>query len=207
MKKEWIYYGLGMLLLMWGCGENNSVPNPPNSPTAPCSQLDTLVGQIESFSTLLTAPAVDPNQIDRELPAILDGLRRNQNAADSCNYLDGTYFPDHLRFDFVGHLTQWAIRDTIPLTVRYLVKLRGIFIDDTAISEFFSEEIARIALRNPIAYQTYFNDHPAQQQMLLNSTQWRSLNLDDLIANFENIAPQPRIHQYLLGMRTLPSAP
>lgn len=185
-------------LALWSCqSESTQVPPPPSS----CGGLDSLIQNIEHFTGTMSGETPATSEVEALLLPIMQGLRHNMAQEDSCNYLDDHHYPDHVRFDFVEQLTRWSIRDTIPDGIRQLIKLRGIFIEDQAIAEFFSEEIARIALQNPLCYQRYFDAHPSQQQLLLNSTEWSTTDLNTLIDNFKRVAPQPKISAFLEKMQ------
>lgn len=187
-------------------------PGSTQEPEAkPCERLDRLIGHIEAFQeTAAVTAAANRNQAEPLIETIIATLDSNQQQSPGeCSYLNEEAHPTHIRFEFVDQLTQWTIRDTQPSGIYHLIELRGIFSDDAAISEFFSEEIARVALENPSCYLGYFQTHPNQQQYLLNSTKWSLPDLPRLIQGFEAIDPQGQVHAFLLSLsgRQNPSLP
>ena len=120
----------------------------------------------------------------------------NATEEGACNYLNTDIHPDHLRFDFVEDLRQWTVRDTFLDGIYFLLELRGAWSDDSAIYEFFSEEIARVAMDNPICYDHYLRDHPGQMNMLLDTTQWSYADLPAIKTSFVKIKAQPAILEF-----------
>lgn len=188
---------LCLLLLATAC-ENNSSQSVEEK--APCAELDSLIGSINKLQSDLDAPRQQDIRTQNLVQSVIVQLEANQSGPKECNYLNEAVHSDHLRFEFVDGLTHWTIRDTFSEGIRQLIELRSVFSDDSAISEFFSEEIARVALENPLCYHRYFQAHPGQRQFLLNSTKWSRSQLPRLIEGFETIAPGGEISAFLTGL-------
>ena len=185
-----------LLLIAAGC-EN---PPPKQVQEQSCAALDSLMVEIAAFQEAVDAEGGNAVEMERILEGVVEGLAKNQTGPKECNYLNENVHPDHLRFEFADWLTGWTIRDTFTNGIYHLIELRGVFSDDSAISEFFSEEIARVALENPLCYQRYFDQHPAQQQLLLNSTAWSRPDLPELIHAFEAIDSAGKISHFLSSL-------
>lgn len=189
---------------LFSCGENKQPTEPKSPEITECGQVDSLVGDIEEFQKALAtnSPTSKRENHLRKIIALMD---LNAGVEGECNYLNTDLYPDHLRFDFVEGLRDWAIRDTFSNGVYYLLELRGAYSDDSAIYEFFSEEIARVALDNPTCYDQYLRGHRGQINMVLSTTQWNYPDLPQIKSQFKDINSLPEIIDFLDKLK--PSLP
>lgn len=184
------------LVFFLSCGETQDTTDQVQPDETDCSQLDSLVNGIAMFRSSL---GENGNIAQREvkLGEIIDLMDRNAVVEDDCNYLNTDLHPDHLRFDFVEGLRDWTIRDTFYQGIYYLLELRGAWSDDSAIYEFFSEEIARVAYENPHCYDGYLREQPGQVTMVLNTTRWSYQDLPEIKSKFAAIEAIPEIIEFL----------
>lgn len=132
----------------------------------------------------------------------LAGLEANQLEEDKpCDYLDQRLAPDEPRLLFVESLRDRIESDTISAGIYYLLRFRGVFKEDREISEFFSEELATIAMRNPACYLGYVSENPDQEVMLLYSTKWNKLDLDTLLGGFEDLDSLGTVSAFLQNLK------
>ncbi len=193
-----------VLISLLGCGKSEEAKEPNPAEASVCYQVDSLVNAIESFKSSLEN---ENNTSAREanLRNIIGLMNRNAVVEGDCNYLNTELHPDHLRFDFVENLRNWTIRDTFYQGIYYLLKLRGAYSDDSAIYEFFSEEIARVAFDNPSCYDGYLRQQPSQLNMVLSTTHWSYPDLPQLKSKFTAINALPAITDFLDQLKpTLP---
>lgn len=198
MNKRNMRHLLPLILLLFAVGCQHEPQQSAEKST--CAALDSLVQQIDRFQAAVDRPERPDANAELLLQQLVTGLKSNQTGPKECNYLNEKAHPDHLRFEFTDGLTAWTIRDTFTDGIFHLIELRGVFSDDSAISEYFSEEIARVALENPTCYLQYFHEHPAQQQLLLNSTKWARPDLPKHIAGFKHLDPNGKIVQFLSNL-------
>lgn len=185
------------LLLATACQPSPSDPDAGPDPAPRCAALDTLMATLHAVDSLLPLPNNWPNCSDR-LRRVLDLMERNVRQGDeSCHYLNQQNYPERPRFLFVDHLADRIRRDTLSEGLYFFVRLRGIFSDDPEISEYFSEELAHVALVNPVAYLDYLHANPDQEVMLLYSTKWTLLDADRLIGQFSGLEGSAPVVDYL----------
>jgi len=200
MKQCWSILCLSAVLF-WCC----STPEPQTQPPAETGcAVDSLIQQIQQFQTQSQKKSSTAN-LEKSIQSVLHGLEKTADPEATCNYLNTDIQPDHVRFEFVDDLTNWTVRDTFTPGLNYLLELRGLFADDSAIYEFFSEAIARVALQNPSCYDRYLRVHPGQITMLLNTTQWNFQDVAQCRTNFESIDALPEITNFLKDL--LPRTP
>jgi hypothetical protein len=162
-------------VLLSACKGGKSAPSPVV--TEQCQALDTLFSKLEEMEAAL----LDGREWEQCKPMLMDGLialEENHELGDSlCNYLDQRHHPDVPRLLWVESLRSRIEEDTISEGIYFLLRFRAVFKDDNEISEFFSEELASIALNNPQCYLGYLLKNPDQEVMLLYSTKWNKLDL------------------------------
>lgn len=168
----------------------------------PCPELAKVLDRIGKLDSLLEMKAEWP-AIANVMDAALKGLALNmRQEKEICNYLNLQQYPDQPRFLFADALALRTLQDTLPAGIYYLLRLRGIFSEDAAISEYFSEELARMALQNPACYLGYLLENPDQEVMLLYSTKWNYLDADLLIERFQNLRGAEAVVSYLKNWKT-----
>lgn len=175
------------LALLGSCSGKEPQPGEPGKNEI-CQVLDSLFLQIQALETSLGRPGTPWAELKPGIQSILEGLQKITQVKDStCNYLNHRIHPEVDRFSFVETIRNKIIRDTVSDGIYYLVRLRGIFASDEEIQEFFSEEIAYVAYRNPVAYLAYMERDPGQREMLLNSTRWSIVRSDTLLSRFGRV--------------------
>lgn len=197
--------GLLFILLLGSAfliGCTSSEPQSPPPSTEDDCRVDSLIQDIKGFRTI-SQKKTTTAALEQGIQAILKGLEATADPDSTCNYLNTEIQPQHVRFDFVDDLRVWTVRDTFTQGVYYLLELRGLFADDSAIYEFFSEEIALVAMENPACYDRYLRAHPGQMQMLLNTTQWSFQNVAQCKAQFQAIDALPEITSFLTDLLPL----
>lgn len=195
---RFIFPILAGLLLWAGCVDSDPQPNPPKEE---CKSLAELLDRIEALDSAMQGNGKWEDCQGFVEPA-LEGLATNaKNESEECNFLNQHHFPDRPRFLFVESLRDRIERDTITEGIRYLVRLRGIFSEDEEITEFFSEELAHVAMRNPACYLGYIHENPDQEVMLLFSTKWNYMDADTLIAKFGRLEDSEAVTKYLLDLK------
>jgi hypothetical protein len=182
---------LFIISLMWvsACNsESVSEDKPVKDSVSVCTSLDSVFSALKNLNALLADTTANWAGVKPSLDLVLDGLQANEKADDSgCHFLDARIHPEIERFSFVEHLRRRIVRDTISDGIYYLVRFRGIFTQDNEIQEFFSEEIAHVAYRNPESFILYLRRDPGQKEMLLNTTRWSVFKEDSLIARFSKV--------------------
>ena len=185
--------------LLMGCSEGQNVP--ATLPKSSCNALDSLFGSIQKMDeALLSGENWDAclPLLDRSLAA----LEANQTEENKpCDYLDQRLKPDEPRLLFVESLRERIEKDTIAEGIYYLLRFRGVFKEDVEISEFFSEELAHIAMRNPACYLEYVTQNPDQEVMLLYSTKWNKLDLETLLNRFEDLDSLGTVVAFLQNLK------
>lgn len=171
--------------------------NPPQESPGECPQLARLLGHVGQLDAHL-AETAEWKTIAQAMDRVLQGLATNLKQEETeCSYLNLEHFPDQPRFLFIDELAYRTQQDTLPEGIYYLLRLRGIFSEDPAISEYLSEELARLALQNPACYLAYLTENPDQEVMLLYSTKWNFLDADLLIERFSELAGAASVVRYL----------
>lgn len=193
----WMLITLGLFLI--GC--DVAVQTESGKPMENCAQLDSLFQDIRVMDEALLE-----NKDWGNCLALLDksllGLEANQQVEGKpCDYLDQRFLPDEPRLLFVESLRDRIESDTISQGIYYLLRFRGVFKEDAEISEFFSEELAHIALRNPACYLEYVRQNPDQEVMLLYSTKWNPLDLDTLLSGFEPLDSGGTVVAFLQNLK------
>lgn len=191
------------LLCLFGLGACGPTASTNHEPVeSDCPLLDSLFRAIHSFKE--TSPQNTPTaEREAKLEAMVSAFENQGNESqDSCSYLDQNLHPDEERFDFVAPLTDWIVEDTFYQGIYYVIRLRASFNEDPAITEFFSEELAGIALHSPYCYAQYLSAHPAQEPLLLNSTRWSTTNLDALLTGFREVGAGKNILAFLEKFQT-----
>lgn len=173
------------VLLFSACGGAKTARD--SSLPGACEALDSLFDKLAKMEMAL----LDGEDWKQCKPLVQDGLaalEARHKAGDTiCNYLDQRHHPDIPRLLWVESLRSRIEEDTIAEGIYYLLRFRAVFKDDQEISEFFSEELASIALNNPNCYLGYLIENPDQEVMLLYSTKWNRLDMASQAKAFENL--------------------
>ncbi len=196
-KFKWV---LSILCLGWAACRSD-LASPPSPSTQTCSELDSLFQILGKMDSALVNDA--PWEICKPyLQASLNPLSHNQRKENTdCNYLDQKYRPDEPRLLWVETLRDRIEEDTIPEGIYYLLRWRAAFKHDAEISEFFSEELSYVAMRNPACYLGYLQANPDQEVMLLYSTKWNKLDLDTLVGRFGRMEQADPVVNFLRNLQ------
>lgn len=190
----------GALLLLSGCGgdpagEPAPQPGQDTLQARTCVDLDSLFGLMDRVeANLQTEDALDESLMEETSKALEQNMRAGSR---DCHYLNHHHAPERNRFFFAELLSNKTATDTLPQGIYYLIRYRGLFSGDPEITEFFSEELARVAHRNPHTYTAYLRRYPNQKNMLLNSTRWRKRELPSLIERFRDLQDGEEIALFL----------
>lgn len=167
------------------CGKSEGEVADKQDQNNVCTSLDSVFTGLELLEKLCDDSSANWARIKMPLQQVLEGLKSNMEGGDtSCLFLNHKIHPEVERFAFVESLRRRIVRDTITDGLYFLIRLRGVFARDEEIQEFFSEEIAAVAYKNPLAYVGYLRRDPGQRQMLLNTTRWSIFREDSLINRF-----------------------
>lgn len=196
-QRRWLWIAVCVLLFAVGCGGTKTEKGPEASA---CPALDTLLEAVAKLEAQLNAAPWA--ECEAALAGTLTRLEQNIRENDQiCHFLNQKQRPELSRFAFVDALRGRIERDTVADGIYFLIRLRGIFSADPAISEYFSEELAYVATANPKCYLDYLRDNPDQERMLLHSTKWNPLLLDDLIAGFQPLSGAAGILDFLQQLK------
>lgn len=162
-----------------------------------CAGLDELILRLDEVNQMVET-GKDWSACKAKLSQVMEMMENNiREDGERCHYLNQQNHPERPRFMFVESLSERIRRDTLPDGLYYYVRLRGIFGDDAAISEYFSEELAHLALNSPDSYLRYLLANPDQEVMLLYSTKWNFLDADTLIQRFSRRESSDPVVEYL----------
>lgn len=191
---------LAIALALAAC-DSGKAPVATPAPKPDCARLDTLLGGLSTVQHLLDDTAQSWAAVKPPLDELLEGIHvyLNSGSAD-CHFLNQKLHPEVERFAFVEALRRRIVRDTLSDGIYYLVRFRGLFPRDKEIAEFFSEEIAHVAYRNPEAFVSYLRRDPGQKEMLLNTTRWTVFNTDTLSARFGRTPGGEGVKAFIEGL-------
>jgi succinate dehydrogenase flavin-adding protein (antitoxin of CptAB toxin-antitoxin module) len=205
-EKDWLLIFVPMrfvfpMLLMCGL-LFTACPSPETQPKSgedslACAGLDELMLRLSEVNQMLE-DGEEWESCKTHLSNVVELMDQNmQQPEERCHYLNQHNYPERPRFVFVETLSDRIRKDTLAGGLYFYVRLRGIFGDDAAISEYFSEELAHLALNSPDSYLRYLQSNPDQEVMLLYSTKWNFLDADTLIQRFSRRQGSEAVVDYL----------
>ena len=197
---EWVFLLIsGFLMLGLAACKEKKPDNGEQPEIVSCPGLDSLYNRMDEIEAQLAAENVEWGSVKANLDVLHNELKTNlaDEKGGSCYFLDNFYEREEDRFYFIELLTEVIIQQNLEDGILYLVKFRGLFIQDKEITEFISEDLAHVAYHNPAVYLSYLKNHSEQEEMLLNSTRWVTTDKETLIQSFDTLEGSEGIVKFL----------
>ena len=156
MYRSSLLFFLLAILVLVSC-KNAGTGEAPSIEQENCPELDSLYRQMEKVEVLLMAETLHWESLKPELDHLYNNIQHNLNTnqGKQCFFLDNYSRPSRDRFYFIELLTEVTIQQHLEAGILYLIKFRGLFIQDKEITEFISEDLAHVAFHNPTVYLAY----------------------------------------------------
>lgn len=186
------------LFFLLGCKDSTQTDKPVTQKVH-CPELDSLYERMRTVEDQLTAETLQWNAVKPNLDQLYTDIKTNLNTHQDkdCFFLDNYLRPERDRFYFIELLTEVTIQQSLEEGILYLIKFRGLFIQDKEITEFISEDLAHVAFHNPQVYLDYLHKHAEQEEMLLHSTRWVTTDIESLIDSFNTLEGSEKVVRFL----------